>query len=41
MLQGVETQGGVGGGVGMIEDAKDAALLPELVVIERVGRDHL
>ena len=41
MLQGVQSQGGQAGRVRVPEDAEDAALLVELIVLfERIGRDH-
>ena len=38
MLQGVQPEGRDGGGVGMVEDAEDAALLAQPVRVEIVVR---
>ena len=40
VLQGVQAERGQRGGVGMAEDAEDAALLAQLVVIEGIGGQH-
>ena len=39
VLQGVQPQRGVRRGVGMAEDAEDAAFLVQLVVVEWIGRE--
>src|SRR5690606_5939009 len=41
MLQGVQTEDGEGRGILMAEDAEDAALLAELVVVKGVRRQFV